>query len=176
MSPAFAQDRTIFAATADVTESVLWRSKDGGERWQRWLVLPGTAVGRLPVAVAPTYPIDGTVLVGHGGRVWRPLRHVEEVRGGERRPTFRGAALGVSANPGITALSVSPLFTQDRTVFAASNIGTYISRNGGESFVAWNEGLDQPRMVSIAASPNYASDRLVYALGLGGTLWRRRDA
>ena len=27
----------------------------------------------------------------------------------------------------------------------------------------------------LVASPNYSADRLVYGLGLGGTIWRRRD-
>jgi hypothetical protein len=51
----------------------------------------------------------------------------------------------------------------------------FMSRNAGESFQPWNEGLDQPRMVCVAISPTYGHDRLVYGLGLGGTVWRRRD-
>ena len=56
------------------------------------------------------------------------------------------------------------------TVLAATNAGVFISRDGGEVFEAWNEGLDNPRVVSLAISPN---GELVYALGLGGSVWRR---
>ena len=30
-------------------------------------------------------------------------------------------------------------------------------------------------IVALAISPNYRDDRLVYGLGLGGTIWRRQD-
>jgi hypothetical protein len=30
-------------------------------------------------------------------------------------------------------------------------------------------------MVALAVSPDFADDRLVYGLGLGGTVWRRCD-
>jgi hypothetical protein len=63
----------------------------------------------------------------------------------------------------------------DETVFAATNSGVFVSRNGGDTFDAWSEGLEPPRMVALAISPNYADDRLVFGLGLGGLVWRRRD-
>jgi hypothetical protein len=49
-------------------------------------------------------------------------------------------------------------------------------RDGGASFLSWNDGLEPSATVTVAASPSYARDRLVYALGLGGTIWRRQDA
>jgi len=47
--------------------------------------------------------------------------------------------------------------------------------DAGETFEPWSEGLDPLRLVALAVSPAYAQDRLVYALGLGGTVWRRQD-
>ena len=44
----------------------------------------------------------------------------------------------------------------------------------GQSFRAWSEGLSPANVLTVVVSPNYAADRLVYALGLGGTVWRRR--
>ena len=52
----------------------------------------------------------------------------------------------------------------------------YVSRDGGASFEPWSDGLEPASTVAIAPSPAYARDRLVYALGLGGTIWRRYDA
>ena len=80
-----------------------------------------------------------------------------------------------SAEPGpevvnITSLAVSPV---DRNVFAATNAGVFVSRDGGAMFADWSDGLTSPRVVAIAVSPNYGEDRLVYTLGLGGTVWRR---
>ena len=109
------------------------------------------------------------MFVGLGGSVLRPLRNTEEVRRGERRPMWRAARLGPEALA-ITSLAISPAFAEDHTVFAATNAGVFISRDGGEVFEPWNDGLDKPRVVSLAISRN---GELVYALGLGGSVWRR---
>ena len=74
-----------------------------------------------------------------------------------------------------TALATSPNYRRDRTLFAATSAGPAVSRDGGASFNAWNEGLGPTPVVALAVSPAYQRDRLVYALGLGGTVWRRRD-
>jgi hypothetical protein len=93
-----------------------------------------------------------------------PMRHAQEVRHKERRPMWRSADLGPDV-VNITALAVSDV------LLAATNAGVFISRDGGERFVEWSDGLANPRMVAIAASPNFAEDRAVYALSLGGTVW-----
>jgi hypothetical protein len=69
----------------------------------------------------------------------------------------------------------SPEYAEDRTVFAATNAGAFVSRDGGDTYQPWSEGLDPPSMVALAISPSYRDDRLVYGLGLGGTIWRRHD-
>jgi hypothetical protein len=75
----------------------------------------------------------------------------------------------------VTDLAASPSYGQDRTLVTATSLGPYVSRDGGASFTAWSEGLEPPAVVAVAVSPAYAEDRTVYALGLGGTVWRRRD-
>jgi len=70
---------------------------------------------------------------------------------------------------------MSPGYAADGTVFATTTAGVFVSRDRGTSFVAWSEALDPPSIVALAVSPDYSSDRLVYALSLGGTLWCRRD-
>ena len=76
----------------------------------------------------------------------------------------------------VTALRTSPTFAEDRTLFAATNAGVFVSRDNGETYQPWSDGLNPLRMVALGTSPGYPTDGLVYALGLGGTLWRRRDA
>jgi photosystem II stability/assembly factor-like uncharacterized protein len=174
VSPNYTRDRTLFVATSGSAEVVLWRSIDGGERWQRWLVERVGGLSRMPLALASTYAVDESIFVGLGGRVFKPLRNAQEVRSGERRPVWRGVEIGKAAL-GITALAVSPAFGEDHTIFAATNAGIFVSRNAGDSFQPWNEGLEEPRMVCVAVSPTYRQDRLVYGLGLGGSVWRRRD-
>lgn len=75
----------------------------------------------------------------------------------------------------LTALAVSPAYARDQTVFAASSGGVFVSRDGGESYEAWSDGLAQRRIVALAVSPDFRHDRLVYGVSLGGTIWRRYD-
>ena len=73
------------------------------------------------------------------------------------------------------ALAASPGYQQDRTLFAATSAGIFVSRDGGERFTSWSDGLEPPAVVAVVPSPAYAEDRVIYALGLGGTIWRRQD-
>ena len=125
--------------------------------------------------ISPNYALDERVFVGHAGQVLKPLRHAREVRAGIRRPVWRGSQLG-DGTLAVTALAISPEYAADQTLFAATNAGVFVSRDGGDTFAPWSEGLAPPRMVALAISPDFAHDRLAYGLGLGGTVWRRRDA
>ena len=176
VSPTYPRDRTLFTVTAASGEVVLWRSSDSGQRWRRLLVQPGSGVTRVPLVVPPSYAVDQAIFVALGRRVLRPVRDAQEVHSGERRPMWHATEPG-SEVTGVTDLAVSPAYgASDRTLFAATNAGVFVSRRGGETLEPWGEGLDPARMVSVAVSPAYAEDRLVYGLGLGGTLWRRHDA
>jgi len=138
------------------------------------LLLAGAPAAALALAVSPNYASDELVFIGLGARVLKPLQHAREVRLGKRRPVWRSTALTEGALA-VTALGTSPRFGEDRTLFAATNAGVFVSRDGGDTYRPWNEGLTPPRTVALAVSPAYATDRLIYALGLGGTVWRRRD-
>jgi hypothetical protein len=174
-SPAYGRDRTIFVGTsrpgaAGGGELTLWRSPDGGTHWERWLVTPGADL--LPLAVPPSYPLDGLLFTGVGGRVVKPLRQAQEVRAGQRRPIWRGAELAGGALR-VTALALSPRYLDDRTLYTATSAGLFVSRNGGERFEPWTDGSGPGATVALAVAQAEGPDLLVYALGLGGTLWRR---
>lgn len=177
-SPAFEQDHTIIVGTSKTvndgtaTDLILWRSNDGGERWERWLVERGQNV--LPLAVPPSYLADRTVFVGLGNSIMKPVRNVEEIRSGARRPLWQGKELDEAAIA-VTSIVVSPNYLNDATLFVATSGGVFVSRDGGESFTAWSEQLEPVSVVSLALAPDYATSGLVFAIGLGGTIWRRRD-
>jgi hypothetical protein len=126
----------------------------------------------MPVAVPPPGDLDAPVLVGHVGRVAWPTRGAREVRGGERRPLWQEAQIG---NPGsaVTAIALSPHARRDRAVLAAAEHGVSLSRDGGATFVGWAHGLDVPLVTALALTATDGGLE-AYALGLGGTLWRRR--
>jgi photosystem II stability/assembly factor-like uncharacterized protein len=179
-APDFSRDRTLYAVTratqigADGTPEPngleLWQTADLGRRWTRWLHSPGAAV--MPIAVPAAGDLDTALLVGHAGRIARPLRSAQEVRRGERRPLWHETPVG---NPGsaVTALALSPRLRQDRTILAAADNAVYLSRDGGATFATWEDGLDVPLVTGLALA-RVDDGLMAYALGLGGTLWRRR--
>lgn len=179
LAPAFRADGTLYAATAGPAapdgpaEVVVWRSADRGRTWLPWLEARGAPPVQL--VALPTTPLGPPLLVGLGGQVLRPLRDAAEVRAGRRRPLWQPAALPGGPRA-LAGLAASPSVALDRTLFLATSAGIFVSRDGGERFVPWREGLEPLAVVAVVPSPAYAADRLVYALGLGGTVWRRRDA
>jgi hypothetical protein len=151
-------DDTVFVVTRG-EELVLWRSADKGVSWQRWWVGPSAAV--VPLAVSPRYRIDEAVYVGVGNQVLHPMRSTRERRGGESRPMWRAAEL-------LGAAAVTSLAIAEHTVIAGTNAGVFISRDAGDSFVHWSEGLKPAGVVALTV----ANDT-VYVLGLGATVWSR---
>lgn len=187
VSPAYARDRTILVATSKLglgesADVALWRSVDGGTRWDRWFIERGVrlaaASGGQPftaLAVSPTYAQDELVFVSLGPRILKPLKHAREVRAGARRPVWRAAELGPGALA-VTAVTPSPIYAADTTVFATTNAGVFVSRDGGDTFHHWSDGLSPSAIVALAVSPSFGDDRLVCGLGRGGTIWLRHDA
>jgi photosystem II stability/assembly factor-like uncharacterized protein len=168
-SPDFAEDGVCFAAR----HSGLWRSDQRGERWQPVTDLPGASVG-LPVtavALSPNFQSDGRVFAGVRGSVLLST---------DSGTTWKGVALP-SPPPLISALAVSPDYENDGIVFAATlEDGVFRSHDGGVTWQAWNFGLFDLSVLSIAASPTFARDRTVFVgteTGLfcsknGGRAWR----
>jgi hypothetical protein len=163
-----APDGTLLVAGARVAELTLWCWKNL-RGWSRLLVEPSPEGAPVALAVSSTEPAEYAVAVGLGRCVLRPTRNAYEVHGRERRPVWRSIELGREV-ASITALAASPV---ERAVFAATNAGVFVSLDGGDTFADWSDGLTNRRIVAVAVSPNYSQDRLVYALGLGGTIWRR---
>jgi len=174
-SPTFRTDRALFATTTGANGPssegglVLWRSADAGVHWDRWLDAAGA--GLLPLAIPSSHWRDGSVLVGVGRHVMTPIPNTRERRGGVSRPLWRPTDLGYEV-AAIVALATPPGNEAGRTVFAATNAGVYLSRDGGQSFARWSEGLAPTSVVALAVSPAYDADHTVFAIGLGGTIWR----
>ena len=79
-------------------------------------------------------------------------------------------AEAIAAAPNLKVVARAGVGLDNVDVKAATNAGVFMSRDGGEVFEAWSDGLANPRVVSLAISP---SGELMYALGLGGAVWQR---
>lgn len=180
-SAEMARDRTLYAVTRAARVAAdgsvgpdgleLWQTQDLGAHWHRWLHAPTATV--MSLAVPPRGALDAAMLVGYAGRVARPMRSAQEVRRGERRPLWQEARIG-SLSSSVTAVAISPHVERDRTVLAAADNGVYLSQDGGASFAAWDQELDVPLVTALSLAARADGGLDAYALGLGGTLWRRR--
>ena len=156
-SLAVAPDGTTFVGTRQASgEFVLWRQSE------RWLVVADAAARIMPLAIGPSYAVDGRIVAAVGNCVYTPRRGTQEVRAHERRPMWRRTELS-------DVLAITALVASDRTLLAATNAGVFVSRDAGETFQAWNEGLPPMGVVALGLAP----DRVAYASGLGGAVWRR---
>lgn len=161
VSPRFESDQTVFAGTAG---SGVFRSTDGGRSWQQVvsdeleelavMTLVGDASGQNLVAGLHQ---SGLFRSTDGGRSWE------------------AASEGLAARS-MSGLLLSPVFHEDRTVFAAGiEDGVLRSKDGGETWEPVNEGLPGPQIISMAISPRYGEDKTVMA-ALGEGLFRSTDA
>jgi hypothetical protein len=140
--------------------------------WQRWLVERGPSAA-VSIAVSPNYRVDELVLVGLDSTILRPSRGAEEVRNRERRPLWLRTTVA-PASPRITSMAMSD---DARDVFVATSAGVFASRDQGRTFAEWSQGLDERPILAVAVSPVHeAQFREVFALELGGQLWRRSIA
>ena len=125
VSPQYAQDRTVFAGSA----AGLFRSTDGGKRWQELPVLPvskyTTVVG---LAVSPDYATDRTVIVSVRGR---GLYHSKD--GGESFVALGRGPQIASLVP--TFIAFSPTYASDGIIYAATDWSLWLSRDRGNTWL-----------------------------------------
>lgn len=141
-SPAYAEDRTLFASQ----RGYLARSTDAGETWEV-RVLPGIAneQDRPPdyftIAISPTYADDGTVLVGTD-------------RGKVFRTTDRGDSWERLDDLGaeVVALVLSPTFDRDQTAVVATIGGVSITTDGGDSWTVVDDDVPRPTGLALAGA------------------------
>ena len=140
----------------------LWRSDDRGSRWQVYLEHeaqnPWLAMALPPAPGSRPY---NSGVFGIGSRIFRPS--------GSRRVEGR-----VSPHePAILDLVYVPSSGKEYHLYAATAEGIFVSRDQGKAWKSYNEGLPEEPILSLVASPEYQRDKLLYALSLGGVLWRR---
>lgn len=144
-------------------QSGLVRSADGGRTWKDvfanlhdWQPSPVTAValhGEMVFA-----GVKGAVICsGDAGANWNIV----------------GLA---SPPPTVSAIAISPDFDEDGTVLVATaDDGVFVSTDRGTSWTAWNFGLIDSHVYTLAFSPDYHTDKLIIA-GTESGLFSSRNA
>ena len=169
LSPDFAHDRTLWVS---LSEHGVYRSTNAGATWVRASRGLTSDIQAHVVHVAEFRAIaaapgpHGTVLyVGgfdglfrsdDGGRRWHQTQTLADF---------------------VVGLDVSPDFTRDHTVAAATYVkGAYLSTDAGERWQTIDRGLQESlgagnkfapirRLHSIAFSPDYARDHTIFSAG-----------
>lgn len=160
ISPDFASDRTVFAG---VPGGIL-RSFDGGEKWDV-VQFPSPPPVISTLVVSPNYARDGILLAG-------------TVEDGVFSTSNRGGHW-VAWNFGLLdlntiCLEISSDFSEE-TLFVGTDSGIFRSTNGGR---AWREvefDLELAPVLSLALSPTYSEDGILFAGTESRGLYRSND-
>ncbi len=169
VSPAFARDGTLFAATL---EDGVFCSTDRGSRWAAWN-FGLLDLGVLALAVSPAFAADETLFAAtetglfrstNGGRAWRE------------------AGLPTELAP-VLALAISPGFAEDGVLFAGTEEhGLLRSSDWGQTWAGVAQGELGGAIQGIVLAPDFprapavavlAGDAL-YVSPDGGESWLRR--
>jgi len=147
LSPAYATDSTLWAAMSGLDRNALLASTSGGNTWQE--LMSGEAE---VLALSPAFAEDGTAFVS-----FRGLGLLHTTDGGH---TWEAANAGLLyENAAFTALTLSPSFAQNRTLYALPSWWTegsqaarlYRSTDGGNSWQGLQAGLpSESRLTALS--------------------------
>ena len=170
ISPHYATDHTFFAG---LRGHGVYRTDDSSNSWRRasppdWVV--------VALAISPDYATDEILFAATG----LPTTGFHVYRSTDEGNSWQEVTPAWSSPPNAPVLAVSPDFATDRTLYVLGGLDTYVSTDGGVTFVEAGGWLAAHNVVTLAFSPAYATDRTLFALvrneGLykstdGGTTW-----
>lgn len=170
LSPLFPNDGQVFVVMGRPGRGSVevWQGRVEGA-WEPIIHHQGTARSAV-LAIPDTYPHNGRWYVALDDRFYRPVPDAGE-KNGMRGPIFVRSEL-TRERPTIIDLAVRP---GSGYLLAATNRGVYVSVNGGEEWHAFGQGKAHRAMVAVVPPPAHSQDDSIYALELGGSLWRLRQ-
>jgi photosystem II stability/assembly factor-like uncharacterized protein len=161
ISPTFEQDAILYAAAA----GGVFVSTDAGETWMGVpLASPAPVVSAF--AISPAHSADGILLAASlEDGVFRSINS---------GAGWSGWNFGLYDHR-VNCLAISPDFAHDQTVFAGTDTGLFISRNGGRSWSARADD-DLTCVTFIGLSPNFGLDRRLWIATEKDGLLESKDA
>ena len=166
LSPDYTNDRVVFASAG----GQVFRSHDGGATWEQSASGLGGFFPVASLAVSPRFTDDRAVILGGEYRAPRVMRSTDAGQ------TW-SAANGLGQNTGVTALAFVP--GDGRVAYAwADQAGLYRSGDGGATWTRVFSPTDTTSGIgwlaqSLAISPDFLRDRLVFAGFVGSQNFRR---
>jgi len=166
-SPAYTADQALCAVTAQVDEQAnyrvqLWQTSDNGQTWTNLAEFHTETP-----AVALAWPADReeqALLLGTRNRVIKIF-----TRSSDQQLAVEQIFLDEAVS--ITALALSPTYSQDKTLFVASNHGVLGSTDGGATWTPLGAGLEKRVVVALFSS----DEDDLQAVTLGGEVWQWRS-
>jgi len=162
LSPQFETDRLVLVATL----AGIYRSTDGGRRWQ--LSLSGLDdLTTQAVVFAPAGQAGGlTAFAATGqGRLYRSQD------GGASWERLESWKFGV-----ISAIAVSPGYAADQTLFVGTAEGVFRSFDQGQNWQSASFGLLDLNVLTLACAPDFTTSELLWLGTAAGGFYRSRNA
>ena len=131
----------------------------------QWVHVFGTTADISSVVLSPNFGSDGMVFAGsQGAGVFR-----SDARGESWAASNNG--LG---NLVVRHLAISPSYSSDRTLLAATDGGVFVTNDGGQ---LWNATSISQAASNVGFAPDFASSRLAFAAlaGTGGGVQQSVD-
>ena len=170
VSPAYAEDQTVFAGNR---HGQVFRSEGGGEAGTWTEVAP--VDGRVRTfAISPGYTDDQTLYVSSVGGVFKSTDAGDswQATGPGKSPVASGGELDPAP-----LLAMSPTYPSDGTVFAGTDQGLHVTRDGGQSWAAIDAAPITPddEIAAVSVSPSFGEDGTMLVSVGGDGLYRSSD-
>jgi photosystem II stability/assembly factor-like uncharacterized protein len=168
MSPNYASDQTVFAG---LRGQGVYRSLGGGGTWQ-----PSGLVDQVIVdlAISPNFTVDHTLFaaIGEGSGGYNIYRSTD---GGMmwQTPYVTPYSDGFKK---LIALSISPDYATDHTLYALGAAEMYKSTDGGLVFTKMGGWYATHNVTALVFSPAFAADHTVFAVVAGNGIMKSIDS
>ena len=169
LSASVISDITFSEANPDFAYSTAWtgtgwtfyRSQDGGETWNTTATAPGWRVTDIKTSAQ-----DALKVYASRNSINPGVAHIyKSIDGGETWLPIQGDM------PDITTNAIAVDFFNDDIIYAATDLGIFVTENGGLNWVPFQEGMPITYVYDLAYNP---TDTSLVAGTLGRGAWKTK--